>query len=92
VICGNPRFTPSIWNCTRVTPTLSDAFAVIDTAPNTFEPSAGARIDTDGGVESGGARRMEAAKTSRWVVPSVHIKPIWLAAAIGYPEMKLRAC
>ena len=75
-----------------LTPTLSDAFAVIDPAPNTFEPSAGARIDTDGGVESGEARRMDVAKTSRWVVPSVLIKPFWLAAAIEDPEMNARAC
>ena len=39
-------------NCTPATPTLSVAFAVTETVPDTMPPAAGAVIDTVGAVLS----------------------------------------
>ena len=48
-----PRFAPSSLNCTPVTPALSVAVAVtVITPPLTYEPFAGAVIDTVGGALS----------------------------------------
>jgi chorismate mutase len=47
-----PKSAPSSWNCTLATPTLSLAFATIDMVPLTVAPSAGAVMDTVGGVVS----------------------------------------
>src|SRR5579862_7220681 len=41
VSCGAPTFTPSTWNCTLATPTLSCAPAAIGTRPVTTLPGAG---------------------------------------------------
>ena len=49
-----PKLAPSNWNCTLATPTLSDALAVTETAPETVAPFAGPVTDTVGGVVSGG--------------------------------------
>src|ERR1700736_6314229 len=48
-----PRFTPSSWNCTLATPTLSEAFAVTVTVFETVAPFAGTTTDTVGRVVSG---------------------------------------
>ena len=45
-------FAPSNWNCTLATLTLSEAFAVMFTVPETVAPFAGAVIVTVGGVVS----------------------------------------
>ena len=47
-----PRFTPSSWNCTLATPTLSEAFAVTVTVFETVAPFAGTTTDTVGRVVS----------------------------------------
>ena len=47
-----PRFAPSSWNCTAVTPRLSVASAMTVTMPEAVVPSPGRVIDTDGGVVS----------------------------------------
>lgn len=47
-----PAFAPSNWNCTLATPTLSEAFAVTLTVPETVLPAAGEVIETVGGVVS----------------------------------------
>src|SRR5262249_57150163 len=50
-----PRFVPSRINWTLATPMLSAAVAdTVTAAPETVAPSAGAVIDTEGGVVSGG--------------------------------------
>jgi hypothetical protein len=54
VVLSAPRFAPSSWNCTLATPTLSDAFAVTLTVPETVAPVAGAVIDTVGVGAGGG--------------------------------------
>src|SRR5690348_8798591 len=46
--------TPSSWNCTPATPTLSEAFAVTPMVPETVAPAVGELIDTVGAVVSGG--------------------------------------
>src|SRR5262249_2205306 len=46
VVSSAPRFAPSSLNWTPTTPTLSEAFAVTDTVPDTVVPPAGAGIDT----------------------------------------------
>jgi hypothetical protein len=53
VVSRVPTFAPSNWNRTLATATLSDAFAVTFTVPETVDPLAGAVIDTVGGVVSG---------------------------------------
>src|SRR5437762_1439678 len=52
MVTSVPRLTPSSWNCTPATPTLSVAAAVTDTVAATEVPPAGAVIDTAGGVVS----------------------------------------
>ncbi len=44
--------TPSSKNWTLATPTLSEAFAVTETVPETDAPLTGDVIETDGGVVS----------------------------------------
>ena len=51
-VASAPRFAPSTRNCTPTTPTVSDAFAVTATVPETVEPFAGAVTETVGGVVS----------------------------------------
>ena len=53
VVSSAPRLFPSSKNCTPTTPTLSDAFAVTDSVPDTVEPFVGAVSDTVGGVVVG---------------------------------------
>jgi len=53
VVSRPPAFTPSSWNCTLATPTLSEAVAVTLTVPETVAAFAGAVMDTVGGVVSG---------------------------------------
>jgi hypothetical protein len=53
VVSRLPRLAPSSWNCTLATLTLSVAFAVTLTVPETVAPFAGAVTDTVGGVVSG---------------------------------------
>src|SRR4029077_7277836 len=55
----------------------------------TVVPSAGAVIDTAGIAVS---VLSAAVMTSKFVVPSVQITPIWLPVARGYPLMKPRVC
>src|SRR5438445_11133663 len=52
VASSAPRLAPSSLNCTPTTPTLSLAFAVTRTVPDTLAFAAGEVIDTDGGVAS----------------------------------------
>jgi hypothetical protein len=53
-VSKTPTFTPSNWNCTLATATLSVAFADTTTAvPETVAALAGAVIDTVGGIVSG---------------------------------------
>src|SRR3954463_10980699 len=49
-----PALTPSITNCTPVTPTSSEAFAEMVVVPETVAPSAGDVTVTVGGVVSVG--------------------------------------
>ena len=49
---GTPRFWPSSWNCTELTPTLSLAVAVTVTVCDTVAAAPGAVSDTDGRVVS----------------------------------------
>src|SRR5438874_7400016 len=52
-VSSAPRFTPSSWNWTPTTATLSDAVAdTVTFVPATVAPLAGAVIDTVGGVPS----------------------------------------
>ena len=51
-VSAAPVFTPSTWNWTLDTPTLSAAVAVTFTAPNTVAPDAGAVSDMVGAVVS----------------------------------------
>src|SRR5438445_13893084 len=51
-VTSAPRFAPSSLNCTPTTPTLSVALAETVTVPATVAPSAGAVIETVGGVVS----------------------------------------
>src|SRR5258708_11592571 len=51
-VTAEPRFAPSNWNWTPVTPTLSVALAETVTVPLTVDPFAGAVIETLGGVVS----------------------------------------
>ena len=48
-----PRAVPSIWNCTLVTPTLSEAVAWMVVVPESVEPEAGDVRETWGTVVSG---------------------------------------
>src|SRR6202023_3145933 len=52
VVCSTPKLAPSRRNCTRTTPTLSDALALTVNVPETVEPVAGAVTLTVGGVVS----------------------------------------
>src|SRR5947208_3397681 len=52
VVSSTPRFAPSSLNCTPTTPTLSVAFAVTLTLPDTVAPFAGPVIATLGAVVS----------------------------------------
>src|ERR1035438_9795472 len=49
-VTGLPRFAPSTWNCTCVTPTLSEAFADTATVPASDAPLDGAVMETAGAV------------------------------------------
>src|SRR2546426_8557611 len=49
-----PRLAPSSLNCTPMTPTLSEAVAVMLMVPETVAPLAGLVIETAGGVLSVG--------------------------------------
>src|SRR5213594_3478928 len=51
-VTSAPTLTPSSLNCTPTTPTLSVALAETVTVPATVAPSAGAVIETVGGVVS----------------------------------------
>jgi hypothetical protein len=51
-VIGAPSGPPSSRNWTLATATLSAAFAVTETSPDTVDPAAGAVIDTVGGVVS----------------------------------------
>jgi hypothetical protein len=55
LVSAAPRFTPSSWNCTLVTATLSAAVAETLTVLLTVAPLAGEETVTVGGVESAGA-------------------------------------
>ena len=48
LVSSVPKFTPSTLNCTPTTPTLSDAFALTLTLPDTVAPPAGAVSETVG--------------------------------------------
>jgi len=48
-----PTLAPSTRNCTLATPTLSEALAETETAPETVAALAGAEMETVGGVVSG---------------------------------------
>src|SRR5437867_3634060 len=52
VVSSVPSRAPSSLNCTPATPTLSVAFAVTVTTPETVAAGAGAVIETVGGVVS----------------------------------------
>ncbi len=52
VVASAPRFVPSNWNCTPITPTLSAALAVTITDPATVAPEVGNVMATVGGVTS----------------------------------------
>src|SRR5690242_12665750 len=52
-VSSAPRFTPSSWNCTPATPTLSLALAETVIEPETVAALAGAEMETEGGVVSG---------------------------------------
>ncbi len=52
VVSSAPTFTPSTLNCTPDTATLSEALAVIFTAPETVAEAAGDVTETVGGVVS----------------------------------------
>ena len=53
VVTAVPRLAPSSLNCTRMTPTLSEAVAdTVTTVPDTVVPLAGAVRDTVGGAAS----------------------------------------
>ena len=47
-----PALTPSNWNCTPATPTLSEALAVTVIVPETVTPEAGEVMLTVGAVVS----------------------------------------
>src|SRR5207248_4390956 len=51
-VTSAPRLAPSSLNCTPTTPTLSAAFALTLTLPDTVAPFAGDVIETDGAVVS----------------------------------------
>src|SRR5438045_4225636 len=51
-VSAAPTLLPSIWNCTLATPTLSEAFALSVTLPETVAPLEGAVMLTVGGVVS----------------------------------------
>ncbi len=52
MVTSVPRLTPSSWNCTPATPTLSAAVAVTETEPPTLAPALGPVTATVGGVVS----------------------------------------
>src|SRR6266404_451894 len=52
LVTSAPRFAPSSLSCTPATPTLSVAFAVTVTVPETVAPAAGELIETDGAAVS----------------------------------------
>jgi hypothetical protein len=54
VVSSAPKLTPSILNCTPMTPTLSEALAVRLVVPETVAPEAGVVMLTVGSVVSGG--------------------------------------
>lgn len=54
MVRAEPRFTPSSFNCTLATATLSLAEIEIEVVPETVEPDVGLVMETVGGVVSGG--------------------------------------
>src|SRR5439155_150187 len=52
VVTAAPALTPSNWNCTPATPTLSEALAVTVSVPETLAPEAGELMLTVGPVAS----------------------------------------
>jgi len=71
-------------NCTPVTPTLSDAAAVIETLPETVEPPAGAKIEADGAVVSGVELLTLTVTTGRRVVAKVEFHAGELFLRVGF--------
>ena len=55
VVSSAPPLTPSSWNCTPTTPTLSEAFALTVTVVDIVWPFAGELMLTVGGVVSAAA-------------------------------------
>src|SRR5437879_5282519 len=51
-VISAPALTPSNWNCTPTTPTLSEALALTVIVPETVAPEAGEVMLTDGAVAS----------------------------------------
>src|SRR5882762_7060439 len=51
-VISAPALTPSNWNCTLTTPTLSEALAVTVIVPETLAPEAGEVTLTDGAAVS----------------------------------------
>src|SRR5690348_12765247 len=54
VVSSGPTLVPFTWNCTPVTPMLSDAAADSRTVPPMVDPTSGRSSVTVGGVVSGG--------------------------------------